>query len=63
MEYENHTYGAIFDFDEKTIERGEKSKGEAEGYSRKEKDVAASQKESSSPRKEKESNMPVRTSI
>ena len=58
MEYENHTYGAIFDFDEKTIERGEKSKGEAEGYSRKEKDVAASQKESSSPRKEKESNSP-----
>ena len=58
VEYENHTYGAIFDFDEKTIERGEKSKGEADGYSRKEKDVAATQKESSSPRKEKESNSP-----
>ena len=57
VEYENHTYGAIFDFDEKTIERGEKSKqGESEGSPRKEKDVSASQKDS--PRKEKESSSP-----
>ena len=58
MEYENHTYGAIFDFDEKTIERGEKNKGESEGSPRKEKDSSASQKDSSTPRKEKESSSP-----
>ena len=58
MEYENHTYGAIFDFDEKTIERGEKNKGESEGSPRKEKDLSASQKDSSTPRKEKESTSP-----
>lgn len=68
MEYENHTYGAIFDFDEKGIERGEKNKREVEHSSRKEELTSAQKekeprrekrdKEASSPRKEKESKSP-----
>ena len=50
VEYENHTYGAIFDFDENTIERGEKSKG----------DIEKKEKDSATPHKDKDSSTPKR---
>ena len=60
VEYENHTYGAIFDFDEKNIEKGEKSKSEVESSQRKDKESAGSHKEKdlSTTKKEKDSNSP-----
>ena len=50
VEYENHTYGAIFDFDENTIERGKKSKG----------DIEKKEKDSATPHKDKDSSTPKR---